>query len=860
MFKVSISKTLYNSDAIQNVPVSDSLPLAGELLTFSESEWISQPKILQNISSPTGTLEIPTSYYILPEESNYTLPNPTGGYTNKTLISNDSTISTQFGSLQLSPENTTANLIYNSQMWYRYNNSSYNWYAKNNSNNFLGSGATFAYVYQGFSVSMTENGDSVISGGFGDNNYVGASWIFSLKNGSWQQDGNKLVSLEYNSETPVQGYSVAISPNNAYLAVGAPYDNMGSVFIYINDNGWKLQKKVTGNPNSYAQFGRSLSFSQNGMVLAVGAPNDNEGSGLTYIFTVISGDWELQTSILGSSEYSSYQGISVSLSANGTTLIVGGYQYNGGYGAVWVFDSIDNIWSETSKLTVSDSIGASQFGISSAISGDGYTIIAGGYSDNGNIGAVWIFGIVGGSWQQQVKLVPEDYTSGGPQIGSSVAISYYGNTIVFGAPYDTNGTCWIYTRSLGIWSQIAKITNGLANSQFGISASMSYDGLTFVSGSSEYYNEVGACWIYKNVNGIWTLQSPALVGTGSYNNSVSIQGASVSLSGDGTILAEGSPTNYGEWGSVWIMQRDPGTYIWKQKQILRALDNIGTSRQGFSVYISSDGNTLAFGGPQDNGGLGAVWIFGKDSNDVWSEQAKLVGSGYVGNSSQGQSVCLSSDGNSLVFGGTADDNSVGAVWYFTKTDNEWSQVGKLVGTGSSGQSLQGASVAISADGSTIASGGYNNNEGEGAVWIFNGQVQEAILVGGGTSVSLSYDGNILATGNAYVGQGYVNIFSRNNSVWTQIVTLAGNDMVPTQSSFGISCMMTPDGSTLVIGGNQDNDYIGAVWVFTKTGNNWVQQGSKSVVPNTNRVGTSVSVSNFGNIMVSGNYNGISVFV
>lgn len=46
------------------------------------------------------------------------------------------------------------------------------------------------------------------------------------------------------------------------------------------------------------------------------------------------------------------------------------------------------------------------------------------------------------------------------------------------------------------------------------------------------------------------------------------------------------------------------------------------------------------------------------------------------------------------------------------------QVAKLVGTGNSGASMQGASVAISADGNTAVVGGPEDNEGTGAVWIF----------------------------------------------------------------------------------------------------------------------------------------------
>lgn len=92
---------------------------------------------------------------------------------------------------------------------------------------------------------------------------------------------------------------------------------------------------------------------------------------------------------------------------------------------------------------------------------------------------------------------------------------------------------------------------------------------------------------------------------------------------------------------------------------------------------------------------------------------------------QGISVSLSSDGNSAVIGGFADDNDMGAAWVFTRSDGVWSQKAKLVGTGAifipgslPGGAEQGTSVAISGDGNTVLSGGPIDNDGVGAAWIF----------------------------------------------------------------------------------------------------------------------------------------------
>jgi hypothetical protein len=58
---------------------------------------------------------------------------------------------------------------------------------------------------------------------------------------------------------------------------------------------------------------------------------------------------------------------------------------------------------------------------------------------------------------------------------------------------------------------------------------------------------------------------------------------------------------------------------------------------------------------------------------------KLVGTGNVGNPTHGRVIALSGDGNTLAMDGREDDNSLGAVWIFTKSGTTWSQQGaKLV--------------------------------------------------------------------------------------------------------------------------------------------------------------------------------------
>ncbi len=139
------------------------------------------------------------------------------------------------------------------------------------------------------------------------------------------------------------------------------------------------------------------------------------------------------------------QGCSTSLSADGNTAIVGGYWDNSREGAAWVFIRSGSTWTQQgSKLVGTGSIGAASQGFAVSLSADGNTAIVGGYEDNSDVGAAWVYTRSGGVWTQQgSKLVGTGY-SGAAQQGISVSLSADGNTAIVGG-YDDNsnqGAAW----------------------------------------------------------------------------------------------------------------------------------------------------------------------------------------------------------------------------------------------------------------------------------------------------------------------------------------------------------------------------------------------------------------------------------
>src|SRR5438128_2694134 len=89
------------------------------------------------------------------------------------------------------------------------------------------------------------------------------------------------------------------------------------------------------------------------------------------------------------------QGSSVALSADGNTALLGGPGDNGFLGAAWVFTRNGGVWTQQgSKLVGTGVIGgafSTQQGFSVALSADGNTALVGGPGDHDGRGAAWVF-------------------------------------------------------------------------------------------------------------------------------------------------------------------------------------------------------------------------------------------------------------------------------------------------------------------------------------------------------------------------------------------------------------------------------------------------------------------------------------
>ncbi len=350
------------------------------------------------------------------------------------------------------------------------------------------------------------------------------------------------------------------------------------------------------------------------------------------------------------------------------------------------------------------------------------TIMAiGALSNDGNgsnSGSVRVYQYSSDSWAQLGSDIDGELES--DFSGGSVSLSSNGKTIAIGATAnDQNGEysghVRIYSYNGTTWAQLgADIDGEAAGDNSGSSVSLSSDGSTVAigakeSGKNEEYS--GDVRIYSYNGTSWTQLGEDIDGEAANDKS----GYSVSLSSNGTIVAIGAPFNNGsgaESGHVRIYSYNGTSWA----QLGADIDGEAASDQsGYSVSLSSNGTRVAISANKNDGNgddSGHVRIYSYNGNS-WSQLGSDIDGEAAGDNS-GYSVSLSSDGNTLAVGAyynNGSGTSSGHVRIYSYNATSWVKVGSDI-DGEAGSDRSGVSVSLSSDGTNVAIGArYNDGNG-----------------------------------------------------------------------------------------------------------------------------------------------------
>lgn len=417
------------------------------------------------------------------------------------------------------------------------------------------------------------------------------------------------------------------------------------------------------------RFGERLALSADGKTLVVGAYGDDgdatgvngtdvgtsDDSGAAYVFVLQNGAWEQQAYLkgFGDGRAGDHFGQAVTLSADGNTLVVGAVLEGTtalSSGAVYVFTRSGDVWTAGPRLKASNAGASDFFGIAVDLSDDGNSLAVGAVNESGSspnvngpknddttfAGAVYVFTRDQDTWTEEAYIKsPNPNTM--DRFGEALAFSADGSVLAVGA----------------------RLEDGSASGVGGVDDDTTQD--------------AGAVYVYEKSGGVWSdatyikSQAPAQGDT---------FGASVALSGDGTVLAIGANNANGAAlasGAVYVHKKSGG--VWGEGTLVEPGIAGNADQFGSSVALTADGGYLAVGAPGESsdatlvGGdaendlavrSGAVYLFALGGAG-WKQTAYVKATNTGSEDSFGQEVALSADGVTLAVGAWAEAGSATGI-------------------------------------------------------------------------------------------------------------------------------------------------------------------------------------------------------
>jgi hypothetical protein len=497
--------------------------------------------------------------------------------------------------------------------------------------------------------------------------------------------------------------------------------------------------------------------------------------------------------------------------------------------------TIDPTWTTSSTPTTSLMLGVSD-GYAVALSEDGTTALVGAQ------GAAYIYYVSGeGSWT--TSSVPTATLTDGTESvdaeldGSSVALSADGTTALVGNPGAGNGTGAAYVfhvASESSWTSSSAPTGTLkpsgeqyVGSQFASSVALSSDGtIALIGASGRSGTNAGAAYVFlASSESSWTSSSvPTATLTDSSGVSNDQLGASVALSSDGTTALVGAPgVNNGTGAANVFDVSSEASWTSSSTPAATLTEGSGAEADGFgaAVSLSSDGETALIGAS----GAGVAYLFNTSAEDAWTSSSAPIATLSDVSDDLGSEVSLSTTGTTALLGGS------GAAYIFEAPGSEGSWVTSsspaATLTDSATNGSLGASVALSADGTTALLGAPGADNDVGVADVFHAATASAwttsatptaTLAGPsgapsgryGYSVALSADGTTALVG----AEGVAYIFQASSEgSWGSSAAATASLTVDAGNGSGVSVALSSDGTTALIGDVDVNGGDGGAFVF-----------------------------------------------
>lgn len=363
--------------------------------------------------------------------------------------------------------------------------------------------------------------------------------------------GAPLGRCEPSVETCLFGQSLAISQDGDTAVIGDPPDGVGAGAAWIftrsgTPAAWTASTELALPATKGGDgFGDSVALAPDGETALIGSPDSVHGVGTAWAFNREGSGWSGPLALEApEAQNGEHFGQAIAISSDGTTAVVGAPDLNAGTGAAWIFSRVGvGAFHHTEKLTGEGESGHGGFGEAVAIAADGEVALIGAPADNELAGAAWVYAATEGTFLPQG---PKLTVSGqkAEALGTSVALSADGSSALVGAPRERKGAgeAWLFTRGASGWAEDpTPVEDGPelnTGGRFGSSAALSGSGQTLLLGAPSDSEGAGAAWLF----GFRPEVASVTPNKGPHNGGTHVTIAGLNFSGARAVLFGGVPS------------------------------------------------------------------------------------------------------------------------------------------------------------------------------------------------------------------------------------------------------------------------------------------------------------------------------
>ncbi len=515
------------------------------------------------------------------------------------------------------------------------------------------------------------------------------------------------------------------------------------------------------------------------------------------------------------------------------------------------------------------------FGWSIDISGDGKTMAVSAPAEASNAvgvngdqtsntsptsGAVYVFAKINGNWQQEAYLKASNTEQPSDGITQSLPNARFGYQVALSADGSTLAVSALNEDSYAV----------------GVNCPPLYETQSSSASNSAGYQvyksslDIGAVYVFKRTNAVWA-QTAYIKPLVQLPFNEYAFGYSLALSGDGKTLAVGTGVDgLPSSGIKNLTQNSSSSEPFVCLAPPSSTSSVSSSSSSSKTSSSSSSSSSANSSSSSVAGgknSGAVYIYRlKDSG--WTEETYVKASDAGQDDFFGVSIALSQDGDLMAVGAPSEDSKDasanddvitidgssalldnGGVYVFERSEGIWTQKAKLKPSYIQWNQQFGASLALSADGTTLAVGTPGD-------WTTTGGINPDGSV---------YDPKKVEN----YGSGAIFVFSKSNSTWSQQAYIKPA-VTKAENQFGRVVSLSANGNTLAVGTSIDSSQAtgvngdqldtsslnsGAAYVFIRSGATWAQK-SYIKAPNTNssdRFGRTLELDDSGETLAVGAY-------